>query len=186
MIILMGKSGAGKDTVLKYLLKRGYNKIPTVTTRPPRHNEVNGRSYTFTDDRTFRVCIDEGLFAEYTMYHSALGDWWYGSLKSNYVTSKDKDVIILTPSGYLSAKPFLEKNNIKTNVFLISASYDVRRKRLEKRGDNEIEIIRRMQADDIDFEGLDFINEESIISNNGNIEEAVNKIIERIEGEENR
>lgn len=48
MIILIGKSGSGKDAILRELQKHGFTKITTVTTRPPRHNEINGRSYIFT------------------------------------------------------------------------------------------------------------------------------------------
>lgn len=47
MIILVGKSCSGKDTVVKELTKMGYNKIVTCTTRPPRPGEINGREYHF-------------------------------------------------------------------------------------------------------------------------------------------
>ena len=180
MIILIGKSGSGKDAIVRELQKHGFNKITTVTTRPPRHDEVNGRSYVFTDERTFRICIDYDLFAEYKVYHSALGCWYYGSLKSDYLTSKETDVIILTPDGYLNVRKYLDKNNITADVFLIETSYENRRKRLEKRGDNPTEIIRRMKADDIDFSVVDFIQKDHIINNDSNIENAVSQIIEKM------
>lgn len=182
MVILMGKTGAGKDTVLKGLQKKGFKKIPTVTTRPARSGEVNNVDYIFTNDIVFRTCIDEDLFAEYKIYHSALGDWWYGSLKSSYIMSSPTDVIILTPDGYTGIKTFLEKNNIDVKIFYITADYDIRRKRLVKRGDDAVEVIRRIKSDEVDFFGLD-TNSLIVIENNEDVESAVGKIIEEINSE---
>lgn len=179
MVILMGKSGVGKDSILRQLQKHGFHKIPTVTTRPPRSGEVDGVDYIFTDERTFRECIDDNLFAEYKMYHASLGDWWYGSLKSRYLISSLTDVIILTPDGYLAIKDYLKTHNISYDVFLITADYDIRRKRISKRGDNYVEIIRRMQSDEVDFSGLD-TSEFTIVQNNNDISEAVYQILKKV------
>lgn len=173
----MGKSGAGKDRTLKELIKQGFHKIPTVTTRPQRIGEANGKDYIFTNDYVFRSCIDEGLFAEYRMYNATFGDWWYGSLKSSYLTSTNEDAIILTPGGYTAVKSFLDKNNVKPIVFMICANYDVRRQRLEQRGDHTDEIIRRMKEDDIDFACVDYIPGIHKIWNNGDIQDTVKQII---------
>src|SRR5690606_4573266 len=52
VVLLVGISGAGKDTIQSRLLQRGdYHSIITHTTRPPRANngvmEQNGREYHF-------------------------------------------------------------------------------------------------------------------------------------------
>ena len=55
IIALIGKSGAGKDTLLKRVLAKHpeYNNLISYTTRPPRSNEVHGRDYYFIDVPTF-------------------------------------------------------------------------------------------------------------------------------------
>lgn len=179
MIILMGKSGAGKDAILRQLQKQGFHKIPTVTTRPPRSGEVNGVDYIFTDEKTFRECIDDNLFAEYRRYHVILGDWWYGSLKSRYLISSPTDVIILTPDGYTTIKDYLRTRNISYDAFLITADYNIRRNRIRKRGDDDAEIIRRMESDEVDFSGLD-TSELTVVQNNGDICEAVLQILKKV------
>lgn len=176
MIILMGKTGSGKDMILKHLQKHGFHKIPTVTTRPPRFGEVDGVDYIFTDEKTFRECIDDNLFVEYRRYHVVNGDWWYGSLKSRYLTSSPKDAIILTPDGYTAIKNYLKTHNISHDVFLITADYNTRRERIKKRGDDDVEIIRRMESDEVDFSGLD-TSEFTIIQNNGDISDAILQIL---------
>ncbi len=60
MIILVGKSCSGKDTVVKELAKMGYNKIVTCTTRPPRPGEIDGREYHFLDKMNFLTCGYKG------------------------------------------------------------------------------------------------------------------------------
>ena len=49
IIILMGKTAVGKDTVFKHILKDFANIKPVIsdTTRPPRAGEVDGRDYNF-------------------------------------------------------------------------------------------------------------------------------------------
>ena len=51
MVILIGKSASGKDTVAKRLIKDyGYQKIVTWTTRPMRPGEKQDITYHYTSD----------------------------------------------------------------------------------------------------------------------------------------
>ena len=49
LVILSGVSGSGKDTIKKEIVKRMDNvkTIPSLTTRPPRENDVPGETYIF-------------------------------------------------------------------------------------------------------------------------------------------
>lgn len=45
MIVLVGKSCSGKDSVAKILCSMGYSRVATCTTRPMRMGEVDGIDY---------------------------------------------------------------------------------------------------------------------------------------------
>ena len=66
MIILVGKSCSGKDTVVKELAKMGYNKIVTCTTRPPRPGEIDGREYHFLNK------MKTGIRNIYELWHASI------------------------------------------------------------------------------------------------------------------
>ena len=64
MFIIEGPSGAGKGTVIKEILARDpHIKFSvSVTTRPQRHNEVDGVDYYFITDQQYDQLIKEDAF----------------------------------------------------------------------------------------------------------------------------
>lgn len=55
MIILMGKSASGKDTVVRKLIEqKEYKRIITWTTRPMRPGEKEGITYHYTSEDDFK------------------------------------------------------------------------------------------------------------------------------------
>ncbi len=81
MVIISAPSGAGKSTIVSYLLERGINLTFSVsaTTRPPRGSEKNGREYYFLSVRDFRKKVESGDFVEWEEVYE---DQLYGTLKS--------------------------------------------------------------------------------------------------------
>ena len=78
LFCLIGKSGAGKDTVFGELLKRtSLRPVVTYTTRPMRQGEVNGREYYFVTDETMEKLSSENKIIEKRTYHTVHGDWSY-------------------------------------------------------------------------------------------------------------
>ena len=146
MIILVGKSCSGKDTVVKELAKMGYNKIVTCTTRPPRPGEINGREYHFLDKMNFLTKIDCGSFAEYRIYKTVSGVWYYGSLLEDY--SKSHSVIILTPDAL---DKVMSKINENVTVIYIKVSNREIKRRMLNRDIDKTESKRRYKADKKDF-----------------------------------
>lgn len=177
MIILLGKTASGKDTVLNRLVKEhGYKKIVTYTTRPKREREIQDVTYHFIGEDEFKEKIESGFFLEYKEYRSEHGTWYYGSAKEDYEKSDEKTVIILTPDGY---RDFLREypNMDHTSIYLYSNNKTLEN-RLIKRGDDPKEAKRRLDSDNKDFKGVQGLVHKIVYNNeNDSLDEIVNKIL---------
>jgi guanylate kinase len=80
-IILSAPSGAGKTTIVKYLLDACPELAFSVsaTSRPPRHYEEDGVHYRFLSPDAFRKKIENEEFVEWEEVYE---DRYYGTLKS--------------------------------------------------------------------------------------------------------
>ena len=146
MLLLCGKSCAGKDTIQKELIKMGMKSIVSYTTRPPREHETEGVEYHFITKEEFLKKEAEGFFAETVYYDVATGErWYYGSAVEDL---SDDKVIIVNPHGLEQLRKIKSLNPI---AFYITAGEETIWNRLRERGDNAAEARRRLNADDEDF-----------------------------------
>lgn len=149
MIVLMGKTTAGKDTIRKELNKLGIDSVITYTTRKERNGEVDGVDYNFLSEKDFFKKKDSGWFVETTSYNTISGTVYYGSA---FKDLSDNKIIIINPSGV----HFLKKlKSIKPVIFYLMVSEETIWNRLRKRGDNSEEARRRLTADNQDFSKID-------------------------------
>jgi len=67
MLVLSSPSGAGKTTLSRMLLKFERNIVlsVSVTTRPKRRGEINGRDYQFIDGARFNDMVKNGELLEW-------------------------------------------------------------------------------------------------------------------------
>jgi guanylate kinase len=67
LLVLSSPSGAGKTTITRLLLERdpGLLLSVSVTTRPPRPGEVDGRDYRFIDQGRFDAMVAAGELLEH-------------------------------------------------------------------------------------------------------------------------
>ncbi|MHA1523574.1 MAG: guanylate kinase, partial [Alphaproteobacteria bacterium] len=67
MLVVSSPSGAGKTTLTRKLLEddSATSLSVSVTTRPPRDGEVEGRDYRFISQENFAVLRDSGALLEY-------------------------------------------------------------------------------------------------------------------------
>lgn len=150
MIILIGATCSGKDSVKKELIKLGYESVVTYTTRPMRHGEVDGVTYHFISRDEFLQKESKGFFAETTSYNVASGETWhYGSAIEDSTESK---VMIANPDG---VKKLKQQTSLNPVVFHITANKETIWDRLMHRGDNVEEAQRRLNADELDFADID-------------------------------
>ena len=152
IIVLIGKTASGKTTVANELCKNHhYKRIITYTTRPMRENEVQDVDYHFISDEQFNEMVENNEFTEYKRYNTAHGVWSYGSVVTyEQEISDDYYVIILTPQGLRD----LSKKISRYIAFYLNVSLESQLERLKKRGDEEQQIIKRLQNDAKDFENV--------------------------------
>lgn len=148
MIVLLGHSASGKSTIERYMEEEfGYKRIISCTTRPPRMGEQHGVDYYYMDEGVFTFLKDLGLFAETTTYR----DWHYGILADR---CKVDGLAVLEPHGTEQMIGKLGRDNLL--IVFVSTDEDVRRKRLEARGDDPVEANRRLNSDRELFSDLSF------------------------------
>lgn len=147
MLVLAGWSASGKTTILNELEKLGVERIVTMTTRPMRPGEVEGKTYYFRTEEEFKNLMYYGFFAETTSYNVANGEtWWYGTPKEKLYGD---GAIILNPDGLKALR-----GKYPMCVFYLDVPEFELKHRLKKRGDKKDEAQRRINADREDFKDI--------------------------------
>lgn len=151
--ILLGKSGSGKDFLMRKLVEKGLRGCLKMTSRPPRKHEIQWITYDFVADWTFLEKIENDEFLCYQKFEvtpegKSPETWYYGITKEEFENSQ---VFIMTPGEFESITPELRKGCF---VVYLDIPRDVREKRLIRREDKNDSIKRRLDADDIDFKNF--------------------------------
>lgn len=160
LVVICGASCSGKDWFVDKLVKhKGYIRMPTVTTRPMRENESEGREYNFLNKEEFsRLSYNNEIigvrkFTAFLEGDSKEGvDYFYGiwNKKSEYINTDKKYVMILDPAGIKEISEVLGEENLF--VIYLDAQGSVRQERCKKRGNYiEKEWERRLIRDKEDF-----------------------------------
>ncbi|NLP09132.1 guanylate kinase [bacterium] len=143
VVVLSAPSGGGKTTVIQQLLKQGdprYRYSISMTTRPRRRGDVEGKDYFFVDEERFRAAIAAGDLVEYEQVHGYL----YGTPKrllqqwvqQGYVVLLDLDVF-----GALALKKLFAEKCL--TIFLKPPDLDTLVKRLQQRKTESPQQIQR-------------------------------------------
>lgn len=183
--IIVGKSASGKTTLANYMVKHGYKKYKTTTTRPMRENETKD-DYNFVSENRFLNDLDKGKFIEYNTYNVVFDGkqqtWYYGTPIKNMLFDFSKYVIVLTLDGAIAFANHYGKENC--NIVYVDCSDDVRWQRAKARGSyQEDEWFRRIKADELDFDREKVIeNCNIIVKSVGN---PLNKMMMEVENERN-
>lgn len=182
MIIMLGKTASGKDTIINELVtKHGYKRVITYTTRPMRPGEQQDITYHFISEEDFKQKIGDDFFAEYKTYNTEFGLWYYGTAIEDLENMDNKTLIILTPSGY---RDIIHKIKNRPKVIYIYANNATIKERLKTRRDDKNEAQRRLEHDNLDFKGVENEVDKIFYNNKGNnIDDVVNKIAAWLEKE---
>lgn len=143
LIIVSAPSGAGKTTLVKYLLE-SINELEfsvSCATRQPRPNEKNGVDYYFITTEEFRKKIKNDEFAEWEEVYT---DSYYGTLKSEIerIISKGNSVIFdIDVIGGINLKKIYPKNSL--SIFIMPPSIGELENRLRDRKTESEEKLRQ-------------------------------------------
>lgn len=141
LIIFSAPSGAGKSTIVNYLLQRGLNIEFSIsaTSRAPRGTEQNGVEYYFLSPDEFRSRIDNNDFVEYEEVYK---DCYYGTLRSEIerIGAHGKHIVFdVDVVGGLNIKK--QYGDRALLIFIAPPSIEVLRERLTGRGTDAPEMI---------------------------------------------
>lgn len=148
-ICLVGKSCSGKDNVARELVKLGYERVLTYTTRPKRDGEFDGVDYHFVTETEFKDMIKNKEFLEWKAYKTERGIWYYGSRLDDFYDYNKNKVVILTPDG-------LERLNDKFCSYVsiyLTVKNSILKKRIKKSRADKKEAKRRYKSDKNMFDG---------------------------------
>jgi guanylate kinase len=150
-VILLGKSGSGKDYLMRKLVEKGLKGCLKMTTRPQRKFEKQGVTYNFVSDNQFTELIKENKFLVYQTFNVTPEGrdpetWYYGVTFEEF---NESQVFIMTPGEFSNID---EDTRKKCFVVYLDIDRSIRESRLFRREDNNDSIKRRLDADDIDFQ----------------------------------
>lgn len=145
LLLIAGIVGAGKDTVIKELLKDDrFRPIISHTTRAPRQNhgvmEVNHEDYHFISLDEAAKLVGENAFVEAKYVHGNV----YGTSKAEIERIKEAGKIATTDIDIQGVIEYLELKPDTKAIFLLPPSVDTWLARLERR------------YGEIDYTNLDF------------------------------
>lgn len=146
LIIFSAPSGAGKTTIVKYLLEQDLNLEFSIsaTSRGKRHTETDGKDYYFLTTEEFRNKIANEEFLEWEEVYEGI---YYGTLKSEVerICQKGKNVIFdVDVIGGCNIKEYYGDKALA--VFIQPPSVGELRKRLVARSTDSPEVIEKRVA----------------------------------------
>lgn len=143
VVIFSAPSGAGKTTLVRYLLAQGLPLAFSISacSRAPRAQEVNGKDYHFLSPEEFKQKIAEDAFLEWEEVYENM---FYGTLKSEVerIWANGKQVIFdVDVVGGINIKKHFGKQAL--SVFVAPPSVEALKSRLEGRGTETPESLQK-------------------------------------------
>jgi len=154
LIVFSAPSGAGKTTLVKYILK-SFSEIQfsiSATSRKARGEERDGKDYYFLSNQEFKARIKNDEFIE---YEEVYGGNYYGTLKSEVDRIwKDKKIAIfdIDVVGGANIKSMFPDETL--SIFVMPPSIEILRERLIERGDvskEEIDVRIKKAESELDY-----------------------------------
>lgn len=186
LILVVGPSGSGKNTLINHVLKihPEFKFVVSATTRNKRQGEIEGVTRYFFTKEEFEKKIENNEFIEWAEYGGNL----YGTPKSEVIKPLEGGKLLINEievQGARIIKNLLPKENLFI-IFTKAGTWDELVKRILERGpmsDDELSKRHSRFSDEMTFEKeADYV----ILNEYGKVEEAkkkmekiVNEILEK-------
>jgi guanylate kinase len=160
LFVLSSPSGAGKTTISRRLLDRDKNLTMSVsvTTRPPRPSEVDGRDYHFIDQPAFDRMVAAGELLE----HAQVFGHGYGTPRRPVEAALDAGRDILFDIDWQGTQQLAQvmPNDI-VRVFVLPPSRAELHRRLKTRAQDTDDVVAQRMARAFDeashFDAYDYV-----------------------------
>lgn len=176
LIALYGPAGAGKDTILKFMVSHRasvWHEIVSCTTRPPRDYEQEGVDYFFLSNEDFAEKVLNGSMLEATSFNG----WHYGTP----IEALKEDAVNIGVFNIAGIECLREDPRIDLYPVEVWASDKQRLLRQLNREEtpNCEEICRRFKTDKQDFADYDFTP--WMILDNDKTDIAITKVVQNLD-----
>ncbi len=182
LIVVSGPSGAGKDTIVEGVIKRGKNIWLSVsaTSRKPREGEKEGVNYFYLEKEDFEEKIKKDYFLEYAMY----ADNYYGTPKEKVKEKLDQGIDVVLVIEIQGAQKIKELVPEAIFIFIMPPSLKELLNRLKKRKTEDKEkIIKRFN---IAYQEINEVTKYNYVVVNDDLEESISKVEAIIKAEKCR
>ena len=173
MLVLSSPSGAGKSTISKALLERDAEIIMSVsmTTRPMRPGEVDGKDYVFADQGIFDAMVKANEFLEHaTVFENSCGT---PKAPVEKTLSEGRDVLFDVD---WQGTQELERNarDDLVSIFILPPSVEELERRLHGRAQDSDDVVKKRMAKATSE--MSHWNEYDYIIVNENVDESVARV----------
>ena len=146
LLVISSPSGAGKTTLSRRLLAtdRNITMSVSVTTRPPRPGEVDGKDYLFIGKNEFARLRDQGDLLEYA---EVFGNF-YGTPKKpvEEALAQGRDVLFdIDWQGTQQLAQAMEDDLVR--IFILPPSAEELRERLIRRAQDSSSVVAKRMAE---------------------------------------
>ncbi len=176
-MVFSAPSGAGKTTIIKYILKEFPQLVFSVsaTTRAKRENEIDGKDYFFISEDEFKQKIENNEFVEWESFYG----YYYGTLKSfidETVQSGNTIVLELDVKGALNIKNQYPNAVL---IFIEPPSKEALAERLKRRNtESEADFKKRIERASMELQYKDRFDYSVVNADLEVAKEEVKKIVE--------
>lgn len=137
IVTLTGPSGSGKSTLERKMVKVGFARIISTTTRSPRAGERDGVDYHFIPKSVFKRLNEQGAFLESVKYNGN----YYGASVAEFERCFEQGkpvVIVVEPHGMQQITQNAERMGWRVLSVFVDIDMEVQVQRLVNRFTDEV------------------------------------------------
>lgn len=178
VFVISGPSGVGKGTLVRDVLKkRNLHLSVSYTSRQPRFNEEEAKSYHFISKDTFKTMIEEGAFAEWAQVYGN----YYGTPHAELEKHLARGIDVILEIEMLGAGQIRKMGQEAVLIFVLPPNLSMLEERLNSRGTETQEAIAQRLSCAMDE--LKYIKDYDYYLVNKDIDSATNQLLAIIEAE---